>query len=98
MKTLIAAALLTLALISPAAAEPPETCTGRVDRDVAVNELTGSKIMYIGECMILGPVLQKQILRSCPVGSHCRIEGVSYSEGEVGPEINTVARVTRVRR
>lgn len=90
MKTLIAAALL-LALISPASAE---TCTGRVERDAAVNELTGDKILYVGGCMILPPALKKRILRSCPVGSYCRLEGLSYAEGEVGPEINGIGSVT----
>jgi hypothetical protein len=97
MKSLIAAALL-LALACPALASsaPPETCTGRVKRDAAVNELSGTRIVYIGECMFLGRDNQKQILRSCPTGSYCRIEGVTYSEGEVGPEIDTFTSVKRV--
>src|SRR4029077_6816350 len=91
MKSLIAAALL-LALASPAYAE---TCTGRVKIDAVVNELAGGKIAYIGDCMFLPP-LPKRILRSCPKGSYCRVEGVTYTEGEVGPEIDTFTSVTRV--
>jgi hypothetical protein len=43
------------------------------------------------------PPLPKRILRNCPVGSYCRVEGVSYGEGEVAPEINAFTRVTRVQ-
>jgi hypothetical protein len=104
MKSLIAAALL-LAFISPthATEDPggprprPEACTGRVKVDAFVNELAGGRIAYIGDCMFLPP-LPKRILRSCPKGSYCRVEGVSYTEGEVGPEIDTFTSVTRVRR
>jgi hypothetical protein len=92
MKTLIAASLL-LALTASAHAE---TCTGRVKVDAVANELAGGKIAYVGECMFLPPVLPKRILRSCPAGSYCRVEGVSYGEGEVGPEINAVSSVTQV--
>jgi hypothetical protein len=93
VKTLIAAALL-LALATPAHAE---TCTGRVKIDPMMNELAGGKIVYVGGCMFLPP-LQKRILRSCPAGSYCRVKGVSYGEGEVGPEIDAATSVKRVRR
>ena len=93
MKSLIAAALL-LALAIPAHAE---TCTGRVKIDAVANELAGGRIAYVGECMFLPPMLPKRILRSCPKGSYCRVEGVSYSEGEVGPEINAFTSVKRVQ-
>jgi hypothetical protein len=91
VKTLIAAGLL-LALIVPAAAE---TCTGRVKIDAMKNELAGGRIAYVGECMFL-PEIQKRVLRSCPAGSYCRVEGVSYGEGEVGPEINAFTSVKQV--
>jgi hypothetical protein len=92
VKTLIAVSLL-LALTASAHAE---TCTGRVKID-PMNELAGGKIVYVGGCMFLPPKLPKRILRSCPAGSQCRVEGVSYSEGEVAPEINAFTSVTRVQ-
>ena len=95
MKPVLLAALL-LAFTSPALADDPETCVGRVKIDAVENELAGGKIMYVGECMFLPPMLPKRILRSCPAGSYCRIEGVSYGEGEVAPEINTFTSATRI--
>jgi hypothetical protein len=94
VKTLIAVSLL-LALAAPTRAE---TCTGRVKIDAVANELAGGRIAYVGECMFLPPGLPKRILRSCPVGSYCRVEGVTYSEGEIAPEINAFTSATRVRR
>ena len=96
MKSLMAAALL-LALASPALAfpAPPETCTGRVEVDAFVNELAGGRIAYVGDCMFLPP-LPKRILRSCPKGSYCRVEGVTYNEGEVAPEINAFTSAIRM--
>ena len=97
MKPVLLAAALLLALASPAFAET-ETCTGRVKID-AMNELTGGRIVYVGGCMFLPPTLQKRILRSCPIGSYCRVEGVSYGaaeDGEVGPEIDAATSVTRI--
>jgi len=91
VKTLILISLMLTALAVPARAE---TCTGRVKVDAFVNELAGGRIAYVGECMFLPP-LPKRILRSCPKGSYCRVEGVTYSEGEVGPEIDTFTSITR---
>ena len=91
MKPVMPAAALLLALSSFAHAE---TCIGRVKID-PMNELAGGKIVHVGGCMFLPPALPKQILRSCPAGSYCRVEGVSYSDGEVGPEIEAVSSVTR---
>jgi hypothetical protein len=92
MKPVMFAALL-LALSASAHAE---TCTGRVKIDPIMNELAGGKIVYVGGCMFLPPALPKQILRSCPAGSYCRVEGVSYSEGEVGPEIDAASSAIQI--
>lgn len=94
MKTLIAAAML-LALAIPAHAE---TCTGPVRLDVVtVSEglhLKGDKVFSVGGCGFEQPALQKRILRSCPIGSNCRVEGSSPGDGEIA----TIDSVTRMRR
>lgn len=92
-KTLIAASLL-LALTSPAHAE---TCTGRVKIDVVTSGdglyPKGYKQFSVGECVLEDPALQKRALRTCPIGSYCRIEG-SYA-GDAA--IETIDSVKRVR-
>jgi transcriptional regulator of aromatic amino acid metabolism len=88
VKTLIAACLL-LALTSFSHAE---TCAGRVKVDAA-NELVGGKVLYVDECVFLSSALQRRVLRSCPQGSYCRVEGSSNGDGETGAEIDVIDSV-----
>jgi hypothetical protein len=91
MKTLIAVALL-LALSSSAHAA---TCTGRVEIDVADGEglgIKGDKVLSVGACDFGNPVLEKRVLRTCPLGSWCRIEG-SYSGDADIETVDSVARI-----
>ena len=96
MKTLIAASLL-LALIVPAHAST-ETCTGRVRIDVVTDNNglypKGYKQFSVGKCVLEDARLQKQVLRTCPLGSQCRVEGAYAGDAA----IETITSVTRVRR
>lgn len=91
MKTLIAAGML-LALASPAFAET-RTCTGRVRIDVADGQgigIKGEKYFSVGNCAVDG----KRVLRTCPLGSYCRVEGIISGDDDIA----TVTSVTKVRR
>lgn len=94
MKSLIAASLL-LALIVPAHAET-RTCTGPVKIDVETSDQglypKGYKQFSVGGCVFEDPKLQKQILRTCPLSSRCRVEG-AYAGDDA---IETVTGVTRI--
>ena len=89
MKILVAAALL-LAFAVPAHAA---TCIGRVKIDVAtVSEglrIKGDRIVYVDDCTFVNP---DAILRKCPAGSHCRVEGGDEEDGA----IEKVISVTRI--
>jgi hypothetical protein len=78
VKILVATALL-LALASPGHAE---TCTGRVK---IITETVGDglypkgdKIFYVGDCVFGDPA---PVLRKCPVGSRCLVEGDHGPDG-----------------
>jgi len=85
MKTLLVVSLL-LALAAPAHAV---TCTGHVKIDVADGQglgIKGDKVLGVGACDFGDPalsVLAKRVLRTCPLGSHCRIEGTISGDAEI---------------
>jgi hypothetical protein len=95
MKTLILVALLLVHAV-PAHASDPATCTGRVRIDVVKDNeglhIKGEKIFNVGGCEFSRP-LQKRILRTCPMGSRCRVEGFFSGDADV----ETITSVTRER-
>jgi hypothetical protein len=92
MKILLTATTL-LALTSFSHAE---TCTGPVKIDVVTSDQElypkGYKLFSVGECVFEDPKLQKQILRTCPIGSRCRVEGAYAGDAA----IETITSVTRI--
>ena len=88
MKILVAAALL-LALSSSAHAE---TCTGRVTIHVVTDNgglnPKGTKELSVGDCHT---EQNERVLRTCPKGSFCRVEGTRG--GDEALEITSVTRV-----
>ena len=90
MKSLITAALL-LALAFPAFAEN-RVCTGRVHVDVVTDNggllAKGDKVIGVGNCTIL----DERVLRTCPKGSFCRVEGTPGAD-----EALDVVSVKKVR-
>jgi len=95
MKTLILVALLLMAHAAPARTET-RTCTGRVRIDVirTTQELypKGSRQFSVGGCVVENAKLQKQVLRTCPLGSWCRVEGTDAGDDAIEP-ITSVTRV-----
>jgi hypothetical protein len=94
MKTLIVA-VMALALLSPAHAKPA-TCIGRAHIEVADGEgldPKGTKTLVVGDCAFEDPKLEKRVLRTCPMGSRCRVEGDMTGDNA----IETIVSVTRVR-
>jgi len=92
MKTLIAAGLL-LALTSVSHAE---TCTGPVSISVETGEglfPKGAKVFGVGGCSFGQSAQQKRVLRTCPMGSHCRVEGKFSGDAE----FEAITSVTRVQ-
>jgi hypothetical protein len=78
MKSLIIAATL-LALTIPAHAET-QTCTGRVKIEIADGDglnPKGTRELSVGDCYI---EQSEQVLRNCPKGSFCRVEGTPDGE------------------
>jgi len=96
MKTLILVALLLAAHAAPAPAEI-QTCTGRVQIDVVTDNdglnRKGDRVFSVGGCAFTSSVLEKQVLRTCPLGSRCRVEGTPGSDDA----IETIKSVTRVQ-
>jgi hypothetical protein len=79
MKFLIIAATL-LALTIPAHAGNTQTCTGRVKIEIADGgglNPKGTKELSVGDCYI---EQSERVLRNCPKGSFCRVEGTSDGE------------------
>ncbi len=95
MKPVLLATALLLALTSPASAETV-TCTGRVKIDaIKVSEglyEKGEKIFSVGNCVFEGSARQKQVLRTCPMGSRCRVEGTEGGDAT----IETIISVTKI--
>ena len=85
MKPVLLAAALLLALASLALADDPETCVGRVKIHVeTVGDglyPKGDRLFVVGNCVVTAP--REQVLRTCPMGSWCRIAGTSEGDGEV---------------
>lgn len=91
MKSLIAASVL-LAFASPAFAENT-ICTGRVRVDVVTDNdgllAKGDKMIHVGDC---GVILDDRMLRTCPKGSFCRVEG-TYGGADESFDVVSVKRV-----
>ena len=95
MKSLIAAALL-LAFTIPAHAETDtRICTGRVEVEVVTSDggllAKGDKMIRVGDC---GVILDDRMLRTCPKGSFCRVEG-TYGGADESFDVISVKRVRR---
>lgn len=94
MKTLILVALLLAAHAAPAPAEI-QTCTGRVQIDVVTDNdglnRKGDRVFSVGGCAFTSSVLEKQVLRTCPLGSRCRVEGTLGGDDAI-ETINSITR------
>ena len=92
VKTLIAAVML----LASTSFSHAETCTGRVRIDVeTVGDglyLKGDKVLSVGDCVF--EQHEKRVLRTCPLGSRCRVEGHPGGDST----IKTIISVTRVDR
>lgn len=98
MNTLITVAVMLAALASPASAET-QTCIGRVKITVVTDNdglnPKGTREFSIGNgCVLETLAQQKQVLRTCPMGSFCRVTGTEGGDDT----LKTTTSVKRVRR
>lgn len=93
MRTLVALLLMTTCAT---AQDAVSTCTGRVAIETGNGELypKGVKGLVIGDCFnVESRANEKRILRTCPIGSRCRVEGIEGGDSV----LDTLISVTRVK-
>jgi hypothetical protein len=94
MKTFMALLLMTTCATAEGAVD---SCTGRVKMVVETTNdglyPKGSSGLEIGDCVIESQRNEKRILRTCPIGSRCRITGIKVGDAA----IDAIIGITRLK-